>query len=78
MLKLYDYLADMMEEHNNHQWFYETRLNYFASDVLEMLEVADPAEVSLSLNRKITFCIFYLGGRILNFFWLTDNNHIHL
>lgn len=55
MLKLYDYLEDMMEEHN-HQWFYETRLRYFAHDVLEMLEVTDQLEAAYSLNRTFQAC----------------------
>lgn len=56
MLKLYDYLEDMMEEHNNHQWFYETRLTYFANDILEMLEVTDQIEAAFSLNRTFQAC----------------------
>ena len=56
MLKLYDYLQDMMNEHNNRQWFFETRLNYFINDILEMLNIKDTEEISSSLNRAFQAC----------------------
>ncbi|HEY0031024.1 MAG TPA: hypothetical protein VGC65_09720 [Bacteroidia bacterium] len=56
MLKLYDYLEAMMEVRNNRQWYFETRLNYFASDVMETLEIKDPAEIAFSLERAFQAC----------------------
>ena len=56
MLKLYDYLEAMMEEHNNRQWYFETKLNYFASEVMETLEIEDDLEITTSLNRAVQAC----------------------
>lgn len=56
MLKLYDYLETMMEEHNSRQWYYETKLNYFASEIIDMLEVDDASEIALSLSRAFQAC----------------------
>lgn len=56
MLKLYDYLEYMMEEYNNRQWFFETRLNYFAHDIMEMLNIEDAEEIAESLNRAFQAC----------------------
>jgi hypothetical protein len=56
MLKLYDYLEAIMEEHNNRQWFYETKLNFFAGDVMETLDVTDAEEIGSSLNRVFQAC----------------------
>src|SRR6478735_4636933 len=51
MLKLYDYLDDVLREHDDRKWFYETRLNFFANDVMEKLEITDRIEMEAALNR---------------------------
>jgi len=56
MLKLYDYLEAMIEESNNRQRFIETKLNYFASEIMETLHIEDAAEIALSLNRTFQAC----------------------
>lgn len=56
MLKLYDYLEALLEEHNNRQCFLEMRLDYFASDLIDMLEIEDVAEIEASINRAFNAC----------------------
>jgi hypothetical protein len=56
MLKLFDYLEAIMEERNSRQWYYESRLDYFASEIMEMLEVKDPEDSVFSLSRAIQAC----------------------
>ena len=52
MLKLYDYL----EEHNNRQWYYDNRLDYFASEIMKMLEIEDETDITFSLSRALQVC----------------------
>ena len=56
MLKLYDYLETMMEEHNKRQWFFESKLNFFVGDIMEIMDIADTGEIASSLNRAIQAC----------------------
>ena len=56
MLKLYNYLDTMMEERNNQQWYFEAKLNYFACDVMETLDIEDAEEIAVSLNRAFQAC----------------------
>ena len=56
MLKLYDYLEAMMEEQDSHQWFIETKLNYFAGDIMEILAIENVAEIASSINRAVRAC----------------------
>ena|ERR1700741_4497580 len=56
MLKLYDHMETMLEEHNNHQWYVEAKLNYFAGEVLEMLSIEEPEEISEALGRALKAC----------------------
>ncbi|MFL5753801.1 MAG: hypothetical protein ACJ76F_10375 [Bacteroidia bacterium] len=56
MLKLYDYLEGVMEEHNRKQWLFDTKLDHFASEVMEVLEINDPLEADLSLQRALLAC----------------------
>ncbi|MFY9308215.1 MAG: hypothetical protein WAQ28_04110 [Bacteroidia bacterium] len=55
MLKLFDYLEDIMEEHNNRQWYYETRLDYFANEIMELLGI-DEMDFAYSLTRTFQAC----------------------
>lgn len=56
MLKIYDYLEAVMEEHNNRQWFFETRLNFFASEIMETLDIEDANEMATALGRALQVC----------------------
>lgn len=56
MLKLYDYLEAMVEEQNYRQNFFETKLNYFAGDIMETLDIVDATEITSSLNRAFQAC----------------------
>lgn len=56
MLKLYDYLESIIEERNNRQRFFETRLNYFAGDIMEMMDIEDSEEIAGSINRAFQAC----------------------
>jgi len=56
MLKIYDYLEAVMEEQNNRQWYFENRLNLFASEIMETLEIEDSDEIALAINRAFRAC----------------------
>jgi len=56
MLKLYDYLEEMIEEHNNLQWFLDSKLHYFASEIMSTLDIEDNEEMSASINRAFQAC----------------------
>ncbi len=56
MLKLYNYLEAIIEEQNSRQRFIENRLNYFASDIMEMMDIEDSEEIAGSLNRAFLAC----------------------
>lgn len=56
MLKLYDHLEVLLEEDNKRQWFFETKLNFFVSDIMEKLSIEDVDEISSSLNRAFEAC----------------------
>src|SRR5438445_13630132 len=58
MLTLYDYIEDILEARKREQWFYETRLNYFAREIMKSLEIENEEDVSLSINRAIQACSF--------------------
>jgi hypothetical protein len=56
MLTLYNYLETLIEEHNGRQWYFEARLNHFASELFEILEIADTEEQEHALARTISAC----------------------
>lgn len=56
MLKQYDNFEINMALQNNEPWFFEPRLNYFACDILDTLEITDADERVLSLNRAFQAC----------------------
>ena len=56
MLKLYDDLdTRLVEEYGNHI-FFEARLNYFVSEVMEILAIDDADEIATSLSRAFQAC----------------------
>lgn len=56
MLKLYDHLEILLEEENERERFIETSLNFFAVDIMEILDIADEEEITISLNRAFQVC----------------------
>ncbi|MEO7530772.1 MAG: hypothetical protein ABIS69_05155 [Sediminibacterium sp.] len=50
MLK-YNYQKKSIESRGNQEWFFEARLNYFASEIMELLEIKEATEIALSLSR---------------------------
>ena len=56
MLKLYNYLDNAIEQRHNQQWHFEAKLNYFACDIMETLDIEDAAEIATSLNRAFQAC----------------------
>jgi hypothetical protein len=56
MLQLYNYLDSVLEERNKHKWFFENRLIFFMSEIIEELEINDPVETEIALNRVFEAC----------------------
>lgn len=56
MLTLYDYLQTSIEKHNQQQWFAESKLNYFASEIMQTLAIDDADEIAISINRAFEAC----------------------
>lgn len=57
MLKLYDYLETRLDEHNKfHHIFFDSKLDYFVSEIMEMLVINDPDEIASSVNRAFRVC----------------------
>jgi DNA-damage-inducible protein D len=56
MLKLYDYLEAMIEERNRRYWFFETKLNFYASEIMQSLDIEDADDIASSLNRAFRAC----------------------
>lgn len=56
MLKLYDCLEAVMEEQKNRQWYFETKLTFFASDIMETLKIKDFQEMNSALTRVFHAC----------------------
>jgi len=51
MLKIYDYLEKMLEAQQQRQNDAETKLNFFVSEVMEILAIEESEEIVISLNR---------------------------
>ena len=51
MLKLYDYLEVILEEHYSRSWFFDSSLKYYASDIMEKLNIKDDDDKALALTR---------------------------
>ena len=56
MLTLYNYLESIIEEQNGRQWYFETRLVHFASDIFDVLGIRDPEDRILAFDRTIRAC----------------------
>lgn len=56
MLNLYKLPGNGVQEYKKQQWFFEARLNYFASEVMDMLGIVDADETDLSLYRAFQVC----------------------
>ena len=56
MLKLYDYLEAVLEEGNSRKWFFESRLDFFVNDIMEILNIDNVEEINSSLNRIFQAC----------------------
>lgn len=56
MLKLYDYLENIMREDQVYRWLNESKFNYFASEILNSLEITDPKEIESALKRTFYAC----------------------
>jgi DNA-damage-inducible protein D len=56
MLKVYDYLETVIAAQQREQSFFESKLNYFASDIMETLNIEDKEEIDLSLERALQVC----------------------
>ena len=55
MLKLYDYLDDKMVQQFEYQ-YQQTKLQHFASEVMETLDIDDETEIASSISRAILAC----------------------
>jgi len=56
MLKLYDHLEAMLQVRQNRNKFYERRLTYFVSDIIELLAIENTDEIDLAFSRAIQAC----------------------
>lgn len=56
MLKLYDYLDAMIEERNRRYWFFEAKLNFYASEIMKSLDIEDADDIASSINRAFKAC----------------------
>lgn len=56
MLKLYDYLENIAAERNGRQWYIESRLSYFLTDIMKALEIDNANEINAALNRVFHAC----------------------
>jgi DNA-damage-inducible protein D len=56
MLKLFDYLESILEEHGSRQWYYDSRLIYSRNEIMEMLEVDNEKEINSALKRAVSVC----------------------
>ncbi len=56
MLILYDSIEDILETRKREEWFYETRLNYLAREVVQCLDIENEEDITLSVNRAIQAC----------------------
>jgi|SRR6218665_222134 len=56
MLKLYDYLENIAAERKSRQWYAESRLNYFLTDIMKALEISNTKEINAALNRVFHAC----------------------
>jgi len=51
MLITIDFLEKILENQKRNKDYINSRLNYFSSEIMEMLEIADPGEVSMAMKR---------------------------
>lgn len=56
MLKLYDYLETITQQRNNHNWYFETKLNYFVSEIMQTLSIINYDEINTSIKRAFQIC----------------------
>ncbi|MDZ4809645.1 MAG: hypothetical protein SGI96_15450 [Bacteroidota bacterium] len=45
-----------VEEKKQQQWFFEARLNYFVSEIMNRLDIDDTDEITMSLKRAFQAC----------------------
>ena len=55
MLKLYDYLEDMTAGNGRH-WYYQNRLKYYMSDIMEELHISEE-DAHISVKRACLACL---------------------
>ncbi len=51
MLKPYDHLEAVMEENSSRQYYFESKLFFFASDIMNFLKIFETSEIDNSFNR---------------------------
>lgn len=56
MLRRYDHLEVLLQEYQSHQSSFESKLNFFAGDILKELEIEEAEEISSSLERAFRAC----------------------
>lgn len=56
MLSLHKHTENRLDEHKKQPWFFEVRLNYFVSEIMDMLDIEDADEIVLSLYRAFQVC----------------------
>ena len=56
MLQLKNHTENGIEEYNHFKWYFEARLHYFVSEIMEMLDIDDAEEIEASLTRAIQTC----------------------
>ena len=56
MLNLNVFSEKSIVSYNRQNWFFEPRLNYFVSEVMEKLNIEDKDEIAASVNRAIQVC----------------------
>ena len=56
MPKQYCQTENRVEEQKKQQWFFEARLNYFVSEIMNRLNIDNMDEIAMSLNRAFQAC----------------------
>jgi UV DNA damage repair endonuclease len=56
MPKQHENSGSLIERHNKPQWVFDAKLNYLASEIMEMLAIEDADEMTSSIERAILVC----------------------
>jgi hypothetical protein len=56
MPKQHEYPRSMIAVQNKPEWLFDAKLNYMASDIMEMLAIMDSDEIAASIERAIQVC----------------------